>query len=124
MDRFKRNAPPLARHLHKSVMGQRLILSRNEKMLVLSRKIDDEIIIDETICVRVLKVKGNTVRIGISAPNDVSIMRGELRRREIEFTIETEEEPEPNIRFEQFAPLPPQQSRLGEIAARLNRQSR
>ncbi len=89
-------------------------------MLVLSRKIDDEIIIDENICVRVLKVKGNTVRIGISAPGDVSIMRGELPRREIEFTIETEDEPDTEIRFQQFTPQPPQSNRLGEIAARIN----
>ena len=101
-------------------------------MLVLSRKIDDEIIIDENITVRVLKVKGNTVRLGISAPNDVSIMRGELPRREIEFEIEMEPESneesnevvESEIRFERFSPNPPQRNRLAEIAGRINRLSR
>jgi len=97
-------------------------------MLVLSRKIDDEIIIDENITVRVLKVKGNTVRIGISAPADVSIMRGELPRREIEFQIEaepeTDDEPETEIRFERFSPNPPQRNRLAEIAQQINRLSR
>ncbi len=93
-------------------------------MLVLSRKIDDEIIIDDNICVRVLKVKGNTVRLGISAPNDVNIMRGELPRREIEFTITTDDEPESDIRFQQFSPLPTQRNRLGEIASRINGLSR
>jgi len=91
-------------------------------MLVLSRKIDDEIIIDDNISIRVLKVKGNTVRLGISAPSDVNIMRGELPRREIEFTFETEEETD--IRFEQYTPQPPQHNRLGEIAARINRLTR
>ncbi|QEG23488.1 carbon storage regulator [Mariniblastus fucicola] len=97
-------------------------------MLVLSRKIDDEIIIDENITVRVLKVKGNTVRIGISAPGDVSIMRGELPRREIEFQIETESDPEPEphteIRFQRFSPEPPSRNRLTEIAERINRVTR
>lgn len=99
-------------------------------MLVLSRKIDDEIIIDESITVRVLRVKGNTVRIGISAPGDVSIMRGELPRREIEFQIEaepetdSEEECEAAIRFERFPPNLPQRNRLAEIAQQINGLSR
>lgn len=97
-------------------------------MLVLSRKIEDEIIIDEKIIVRVLKVKGNTVRLGITAPGDVSIMRGELPRREIEFQIEVEsdsdQEPESEIRFERFSPDPPQRNRLTEIAQRINRLNR
>ena len=99
-------------------------------MLVLSRKIDDEIVIDEKITVRVLKVKGNTVRLGISAPNDVHIMRGELPRREIEFQLEvepeddSEAEPETEIRFERFSPEPPQRNRLVEIVEKINRVSR
>ena len=99
-------------------------------MLVLSRKIDDEIIIDENIVVRVLKVKGNTVRLGVSAPAEVSIMRGELPRREIEFQIEIEPEAdqdfeaETEIRFERFPPTPPQNDRLTEIVNRINRVNR
>lgn len=100
-------------------------------MLVLSRKIDDEIIIDENITIRVLKVKGNTVRLGITAPAEVCIMRGELPRREIEFSIEmkpesddaTDDEPETEIRFERFSPNPPQRNRLAEIADQINRLS-
>jgi carbon storage regulator CsrA len=96
-------------------------------MLVLSRKIEDEIIIDENITIRVLRVKGNTVRLGISAPSDVSIMRGELPRREIEFELSTEdveEEPEPEIRFQRFAPQPPRQNRLQELVKQVNRSIR
>ena len=99
-------------------------------MLVLSRKIDDEIIIDENIVVRVLKVKGNTVRIGISAPSDVSIMRGELPRREVEFQLELEPETdrdsevETEIRFERFPPTPPRRNRLTEIVDQINSSSR
>lgn len=47
-------------------------------MLVLSRKLDQEIVINENITIRVLQVKGNTVRLGVEAPRDIKIMRGEL----------------------------------------------
>jgi carbon storage regulator CsrA len=51
-------------------------------MLVLSRKVDQEIVIDGNIKIRVLKVKGNTIRLGIEAPQDVHIARGELAKRD------------------------------------------
>lgn len=47
-------------------------------MLVLSRKLKQEILIGENIKITVLKVKGNTVRLGIEAPRDVHVVRGEL----------------------------------------------
>lgn len=47
-------------------------------MLVLSRKINDTIIIGDNIKLQVVKIKGNTVRLGIEAPVDVKILRGEL----------------------------------------------
>ena len=47
-------------------------------MLVLSRKLQQEILIGENIKVTVLKVKGNTVRLGIEAPRSVRVLRGEL----------------------------------------------
>lgn len=48
-------------------------------MLVLSRKEGDEILIpDLDIVVRVLKVRGKGVSIGIEAPRDVRIVRSEL----------------------------------------------
>ena len=47
-------------------------------MLVLTRKIDEHVVIDGHIKVQVLRVKGNSVRIGIEAPRHVSIRRGEL----------------------------------------------
>ena len=48
-------------------------------MLVLSRKRNEQILIDGNITIEVLQVKGNTVRIGISAPRDVKVLRGELK---------------------------------------------
>ena len=47
-------------------------------MLVLSRKLNQEIIIGDNVKVTVLKVKGNTVRLGIEAPRSVRVVRGEL----------------------------------------------
>ncbi len=47
-------------------------------MLVLSRKLNQEIVIGNGIKVRILKIKGNTVRLGIDAPRDVKVLRGEL----------------------------------------------
>lgn len=47
-------------------------------MLVLSRKQQQEILIGDNIKVTVLKVKGNTVRLGIDAPRDIKVIRGEL----------------------------------------------
>ncbi len=48
-------------------------------MLVLSRKQEEEIVFPELgISVRVLRTKGNQVRLGIKAPSDVRVLRGEL----------------------------------------------
>lgn len=47
-------------------------------MLVLSRKTNETIKIGDDIEIRILDVKGDTVRIGIEAPKSVDILRGEL----------------------------------------------
>jgi carbon storage regulator len=47
-------------------------------MLVLTRKPGEKVVIEGGITVTVVEVKGNRVRIGIDAPNDVHILRGEL----------------------------------------------
>lgn len=47
-------------------------------MLVLSRKLNDKITIGDNIEVTVVRLEGNRVSIGISAPRDVRILRGEL----------------------------------------------
>lgn len=50
-------------------------------MLVLSRKIDQEIVIADNIRVRVLEVRGNRVRQGIVAPEQISVQRVEVQTR-------------------------------------------
>ncbi len=47
-------------------------------MLVLTRKKNQKIVIGDNIIVTVLQVKGNSIQLGIEAPRDVRIMRGEL----------------------------------------------
>ncbi len=47
-------------------------------MLVLSRKIGEEIKIGKDIVISVVKVEGTTVRIGIEAPKHVPILRMEV----------------------------------------------
>lgn len=49
-------------------------------MLVLTRKLNEQIAIGEGITITVLRIKGNRVRIGISAPEEVHVVRGELPR--------------------------------------------
>ncbi|MGH2507355.1 MAG: carbon storage regulator [Ktedonobacteraceae bacterium] len=47
-------------------------------MLVLRRKVGESIILDGVISVSVLAVEGERVKIGITAPPDVTIVREEL----------------------------------------------
>ncbi|QDV45195.1 Carbon storage regulator [Stieleria neptunia] len=65
-------------------------------MLVLSRKVDQQIKIGDDVTVTVVRVEGNRVRIGISAPRDVRILRGELDAEqavngEVEFELSERE---------------------------------
>jgi carbon storage regulator len=48
-------------------------------MLVLSRKMNESVIIDGGIRVMVVGVRGNQVRLGFEAPSGVRIFREELR---------------------------------------------
>jgi carbon storage regulator len=47
-------------------------------MLVLTRKKDESVVIGNRVTVRILRLKGNVVRVGIEAPADVHIRRSEL----------------------------------------------
>ncbi|CAN5651936.1 N/A [soil metagenome] len=47
-------------------------------MLVLSRKLNEKIVIGDNIVVTVVKIDRNQVRIGIQAPGDVSVYREEI----------------------------------------------
>jgi carbon storage regulator len=47
-------------------------------MLVLSRKLNEKIVIDGGIVVTVVKIDRNQVRIGIEAPGNVRVFREEI----------------------------------------------
>ncbi len=50
-------------------------------MLVLSRKVGEKILIGDKIAVTVVRVAQGMVRIGIDAPNDLPIIREEIKDR-------------------------------------------
>ena len=50
-------------------------------MLVLSRKETETIKIGDEIEITLVRVSGDRVRVGIQAPNDMVILRGELEKR-------------------------------------------
>lgn len=69
-------------------------------MLVLSRKKNESIVIDEKIVITVVEVRGDKVRLGIQAPRDVPVYRQEVHQAlkeaekvsmiEIEFPLNNE----------------------------------
>ena len=57
-------------------------------MLVLTRKRQEQVRIGDNITLTVLRIKGNTVRVGIEAPRDVRVVRGELPPKDSEVALE------------------------------------
>ena len=47
-------------------------------MLVLTRKQNEKIRLGDNITITVVRMKGKSVRLGIEAPNNVNVLRGEL----------------------------------------------
>jgi len=51
-------------------------------MLILTRRVDESLVIGDNVTVTILSVKGNQVRIGVDAPRDVTVHREELAQKQ------------------------------------------
>src|SRR5215208_1295734 len=72
-------------------------------MLVLTRKQKESIKIGDSIVITILRVQGQSVRVGIEAPREVRVVRGELSASKPE-----EEQPaEPQVIEFRFSPEQP-----------------
>lgn len=47
-------------------------------MLVLARRINDSIVIGDNVEIVVVEIKGDQVKLGVKAPKDVKVFRGEI----------------------------------------------
>ncbi len=59
-------------------------------MLILTRRVSETLMIGDDVSVNVLGVKGNQVRIGVSAPKEVAVHREEIHQQ-----VHSDEAPEP-----------------------------
>ena len=50
-------------------------------MLILTRRIGETLMVGDEITVTVLGIKGNQVRLGVNAPQDVEVHREEVYQR-------------------------------------------
>ncbi len=57
-------------------------------MLVLARKNNESIHIGDDIVITVLSVEGGTVKLGVKAPKDVKLLRGEVYERITKANVE------------------------------------
>jgi carbon storage regulator CsrA len=71
-------------------------------MLVLTRKYQEKIRIGNNITITVLRTKGKAVRLGIEAPADVPVIRGELS---FDHEAGQAEEPTEMVSFEESEPV-------------------
>jgi carbon storage regulator len=47
-------------------------------MLILSRKVDEKIMIGEDISISIIEIRGDQIRIGVDAPKNVKVYRREV----------------------------------------------
>jgi carbon storage regulator len=50
-------------------------------MLILTRRVDERIIIGDNVIVCVLEIEGNRVKLGLEAPKDIAILREEIHEQ-------------------------------------------
>ena len=87
-------------------------------MLVISRKVDESLVIGDSVIVTILGVEGDRVKIGINAPRDMIILRQEIYAAvqdqvKIQEILSKETEPD---KFEQLRKLLSSESEKDEVA--------
>lgn len=50
-------------------------------MLILTRRVNETVMVGNDVTITILGVKGNQVRIGVNAPKDVAVHRQEIYER-------------------------------------------
>jgi carbon storage regulator len=59
-------------------------------MLVLSRKKDETIVVNDNIYITIVDIRGDKIRVGINAPPEVAIHREELSKKPVDTTLASE----------------------------------
>jgi len=67
-------------------------------MLILTRKTNEEIIINSEIRVKVLSISDNQIKLGITAPHEVEILRGEIYDKVKESAIDASKQSSQDIK--------------------------
>lgn len=57
-------------------------------MLILSRKLDEKVVIGDNIIITVVAVSGETVKLGVEAPRDIKVYRAEVYEEIMKANIE------------------------------------
>lgn len=79
-------------------------------MLILSRKLNESIVIDGRIIVKILRIERDTVKIGIQAPTDLPVHRQEvfdMIQRNKQASLNAGTEVLPKSPTAQVTPIPP-----------------
>jgi carbon storage regulator len=58
--------------------GTSPVIQRNAGMLVLSRKKNESIVINDDITIVVVEIRGDKVRLGVEAPKEIPVHRREV----------------------------------------------
>ena len=74
-------------------------------MLVLSRRNGEEILVGDNVVIKVLAVSNGRVRVGIEAPRDVQVRRGELLTKEVFVTPLRDQQPDEHSGIGRYCPL-------------------